>query len=144
MGLTDNLDVPSNGDVRSLYKHRSLSVRRSEGPLSFSDLLEVFLLHPAGSLVRVTASGPSPQRLMDVVVDPSKGLLGHDVPVKIGPSPDERVECFDQLLLARGFRFPDDVPDFRQEVLDVLLRRGRSEAYPRIFALPVPEKRSRP
>jgi hypothetical protein len=51
----------------------------------------------------VTAPGASPQHLPDVVVDPSEGLLGHDMPVKIAPSPDERIQRFDQLLLACDF-----------------------------------------
>ncbi len=121
MGLTDDLDMSSDRGVRGLQKSRSLPVLGSEDPLARTDFGEVFLPHPTCSLVRVTAFGPSPQHLPDVMIDPPKGLLGHDVPVRIGPSPDERIQRFDQLLLAYGFRFPDDVPNFRQKVLDVLL-----------------------
>ena len=123
MGLASNLDVSYDRGVRGFDKRRSLSVLGGEGPLSRTDLGEVLPFHPTLSLVRMTTSGPIPRHLPDAVIDPCKGPLGHDVLMKVGPSPDSRIQRFDQLLLACGFRFPENVPDFRQEGLDVLLRR---------------------
>ena len=78
----------------------------------------------------MATSGPAPQHLPEAIIDPSEGFLGDDVPMEIGPSPDERVESVDELLLACRFRFPDDVLDFRQEVFDVLLRGGDEKLSP--------------
>ena len=43
--------------------------------------------------------------------------------LKAGPSPDSRIQRIDPLLLICGFRFLENVPDFREEGIDVLLRR---------------------
>ena len=122
LGLAFDLNVTYDGGIRGFDKRRSFSVLGGEGPLSRTDRGEVFSLYPAFSLVRMTTSGPVPRHLPDAVVDPFIGLLGHDVPMEISPPPDDRIQRFDQILLACGFRFPKDVPDFRQEGLDVLLR----------------------
>ena len=68
----------------------------------------------------------------DAVIDLSESLLGDNVPVKIGTSPDDRAECVDQLILACHFRFSDDILDFRQDVLDILLRWGDQKILPEI------------
>src|SRR5262245_11900322 len=62
-----------------------------EDPVTMTNGAEVFFFDPLGGLVRMPAFGPAPQGFEDGVVHFGKGLFTDDVPVIVGPAPNERI-----------------------------------------------------
>ena len=71
----------------------------------------------------MSASGPLPEPAPNLKVHPRECFRRHDMPMVVRPSPNDRVEQANQVLLTRGFIRTDDAPDFLQERVRVLLRR---------------------
>jgi hypothetical protein len=68
-----------------------------EGPVTTTMRRKVLLFAPAGGLVRVSSSCPSPQAREDVVIHAGKRACTHHVPMIVGPTPDFGVELMDQI-----------------------------------------------
>jgi hypothetical protein len=68
-----------------------------EGPVTTTMRHKVLLFAPAGVLVRVSSSCPSPQTREDFVVNASERALTHHVPMIVGPAPNFGVELMDQI-----------------------------------------------
>ena len=85
--------------------------------------LKVFLLHPPPRLVWVPAAYPTPEGMIDGIIDGGKGLLACHMSVIGRPSPDERVELLYQVSGGRLRVCLDDFSDFVQECFHILGRR---------------------
>ncbi len=120
MGIHSNFNMATDWGIGSQNQLRPFPVGRSEYPFAGFDLLEITILAPAGSSYRMTAPYPGPQRSEDLVIHPSEDFLCNDVPVIIGPSPDDRIERLDQGYLGCRFGSLQNVPDFIQKALNVL------------------------
>ena len=120
MGFHSNFHMATDRGIGSQNQLRPFPVRRSEHPFTGFNLLEITILAPAGSSYRMTAPYPGPQRSEDLVIHPSENFLCNDVPMIIGPSPDDRIKRLDQEYLGCCFGFLQDVPDFIQKALNVL------------------------
>ncbi len=120
MGFHSNFHMATDRGIGSQNQLRPFPVGRSEHPFTGFNLLEITILAPAGSSCRMTAPYPGPQRSEDLVIHPSENFLCNDVPVIIGPSPNDRIQRLDQEYLGCRFGFLQDVPDFIQKALNVL------------------------
>jgi hypothetical protein len=94
-----------------------------EGPVTTTMRRKILLFAPAGVLVRVSSSCPSPQTREDFVINASERALTHHVPMIVGPAPDFGVELMDQIGGRHAQRGFDDLTDAAQESLNVLLGR---------------------
>jgi hypothetical protein len=96
IGCCSDVDVSDDGDLgRSDQFHVApgaifFSHLPAEGPL----FVKVLLPDPAGTFLPVPSSGPSPQRLVYVVVYLLEHLLADCVAVIVGPPSKKRVEFF--------------------------------------------------
>ena len=94
-----------------------------EGPVTTTALRKVLLFAPAGVLIRVSSSCPSPQTREDFVINASERALTHHVPMIVGPAPDFGVELMDQIGGRHAERGFDCSPDAAQEGFNILLGR---------------------
>ena len=101
---------------------RSFSGFRRKHPGAPVNGVEVSLRHPSAGLFWMSASGPAPEPVPNLMVHPLERLRRHDMPMIVHPAPDHRVELTYQAFLADGFVRIDDAPDFLQERVRVLFR----------------------
>ena len=94
-----------------------------EGPVTTTPQRKVLLFAPAGGLVRVSSSCPSPQTREDVVIHACKRACTHHVPMIVSPTPDFGVEFMDQIGGRHAERGFDGLPDAVHEGFNVLLGR---------------------
>lgn len=98
MGLTLDLYMPSDGGLGGLNKFH-ITFGNCEDPISESPPLKVLIDDPSSLLSGLSSLELGPQQGPEGCIDFAEGCLGHDVPMIIGPSPDDRVQCFDQPCL---------------------------------------------
>lgn len=94
-----------------------------QDPAIATDGAEVLVRDPPVALVGMSPFCPLPEHLEERVIHVAEGLLAHDVPVVVGPAPQEWVEQQYQFS-GRHLRIGlHRLPNLCQEGLDVLLGR---------------------
>ena len=83
--------------------------------------------------------GPIPQVAVNLVVYGLEGAARDDVPVKVGPTPNYRVEGPDQITGFPGREFPDAFPDLGQKRCDIVSGRF-DEQLPLVLARVLPQE----
>ena len=92
-------------------------------PVTVTDGLEVFLLHPSFALVGMSSLGPTPDGLEDRMVDSAEGLFADDMSMVLRPTSDNGVEFGNQLTGGQMLMVLDEGADFEQESFDALFGR---------------------
>ena len=121
MGLASDLDMSPDGSGRCIVERFSLPP--GEDPIPTFNPSAVFLLDPSEGFVGVAVSEPVPDQGPEGVVDSTEGGLGDDVPVVIGPSPNDGVQNANQLVMGDRLALLQDIPDLVQKGLHVFLCR---------------------
>lgn len=98
MSLTFDLNMSPDGRLEGFNKLQS-AFRKRKAQVSESPTLKVLMIDPAPSFFGMSSLEPGPQQAPEDIIDFSEGRFCHDVPIIIGPSPDDRIQCLDQPCL---------------------------------------------
>ncbi len=83
---------------------------------------KITLSPPASILIWVSSLDPALQGEVDAGVYSRKGLLGYDVAMVIGPTPNHGIQLLDQIDRCRRWVGLDDLSHLGQQGVDICLR----------------------
>ena len=123
--MAPNPDIRSRGQPMPDYfpVRGAFAIIDCKGPHASPDVMPVLTDDPLGRLTAVPASRPSPQTTPDQMINFAEHAFRRNMPMITNPTPNDRVELPNQVILAGAVMVPHHLSNLRQERLCVLLRR---------------------